>query len=182
MRSDAQLIRGVSRGSREAAGQLFDRHWQAAWRAAYSVTASRTAADDIAQDAFQQVLTAARRFDPSRSFEPWLRRIVVNKAVDWLRRERRFVEYLPEHESAARAHLGADGSVALTGALAELREDQRLVLVLHHVLDFQIGEIAEMLEIPTGTVASRLQRARAKLKTRLEEPDESRSSVRFHTR
>src|SRR4051794_30117133 len=91
MRSDARLVELARHGSREAAGELFARHWRAAWRAAYVITGRREFADDVAQDAFERAFAALSRFDESRPFGPWLHRIVVNRCLDLLRTERRLV-------------------------------------------------------------------------------------------
>src|SRR5207247_3901850 len=91
MRSDAKLVELARRGSRDAAAELFTRHWRAAWRAAYVVTGRRELADDVAQDAFERAFGALSRFDERRPFGPWLHRIVVNRCVDLLRTERRLV-------------------------------------------------------------------------------------------
>src|SRR2546429_9339249 len=91
MRSDAKLVELARRGSRDAAAELFTRHWRAAWRAAYVVTGRRELADDVAQDAFERPFAALSRFDEQRPFAPWLHRIVVNRCFDLLRTHRRLV-------------------------------------------------------------------------------------------
>src|SRR5256714_15587412 len=91
MRSDGKLVELARRGSRDAAAELFARHWRAAWRAAYAVTGRREMADDVAQDAFERAFAALSRFDERRPFAPWLHRIVVNRCLDLLRAERRLV-------------------------------------------------------------------------------------------
>src|ERR671934_206491 len=89
MRSDAKLVQLARRGSRAAAAELFARHWRAAWRAAYVIAGRREMADDVAQDAFERAFAALSRFDEGRPFGAWLNRIVVNRSLDLLRRERR---------------------------------------------------------------------------------------------
>ena len=91
MRSDAKLVELARGGSRDAAAELFTRHWRSAWRAAYVVTGRRELADDVAQDAFERAFAALGRFDERRPFGPWLHRIVVNRCLDLLRTERRLV-------------------------------------------------------------------------------------------
>src|SRR5207244_12572002 len=72
MRSDAKLVELARRGSRDAAAELFTRHWRAAWRAAYVVTGRRELADDVAQDAFERAVAALWRFDERRAIVRWL--------------------------------------------------------------------------------------------------------------
>jgi RNA polymerase sigma-70 factor (ECF subfamily) len=158
---EAALVRAAQRGSDEAVEELFSRHWGAAYRAALLVTGDRAAAEDIAQEAFLAALRALPRFDLRRPLRPWLHRIVVNRAIDW---------------SRARAHrqeIGADAAPEAAGgeagtsrvlcediaaALLTLGAEQRAVIVLRYVLDFTPGEIAAALDLPRGTVNSRLRR------------------------
>jgi RNA polymerase sigma factor (sigma-70 family) len=86
---DPELIALARAGSPDAAGALFDRYWAHAWGAAYAVTADRALAEDAAQEAIQKAFSALDRFDETRPFGPWLKRIVVNRAIDHLRRGRR---------------------------------------------------------------------------------------------
>src|SRR5438477_13010180 len=91
MRSDAKLVELARRGSRDAAAELFTRHWRAAWRAAYVITGRREFADDVAQDAFERSFAALSRFDERRSLRPWLDRIVFNRCLALMRTEWRHV-------------------------------------------------------------------------------------------
>ena len=80
-------IRGAQRGSVSDLETLFREHWPRAYRAAYLVVHDAAAAEDIAQDGFLAAVDALDRFDRRRPFAPWLHRIVVNRALDWARRE-----------------------------------------------------------------------------------------------
>ena len=95
---DARLIELTRNGSAAAAAELFDRYWPQAWKAAYAVINDRAVADDVAQDAVQRAFAALNRFDESRAFGPWLKRIAVNCAIDELRRRGR-VDSLDEQRS-----------------------------------------------------------------------------------
>src|SRR5256885_10255393 len=97
IRSDAKLVQLARRGSRDAAGELFTRHWRAAWRAAYVITGRREFADDVAQDAFERAFAALSRFDERRPLRPRLHPIVVNRCLALLRTERRLVPPRAEH-------------------------------------------------------------------------------------
>lgn len=158
-RLERKLVREAQAGSREALAQLYAAHWPAAHRAAYLVVRDAAAAEDIAQDGFLAAVDAIDRFDRRRPFGPWLHRIVVNRAIDWSRREalRRRVdepESLPG-DGAPAAPVGEE----MMEALAQLPYEQRAVVVLRYLLDYKPGEIAAMLELPRGTVNSRLRRA-----------------------
>ena len=174
-RPDTDLIALVRTGSRHAAEVLFDRYWLHAWKAAYAVTADRASADDAAQEAMERAFGALDRFDETRPFGPWLKRIAVNRAIDHLRRLRR-VELVPDdrafHAWTVGDAVDDDHRLwAVTDAVAALPEGRRLVVVLHYWLDLPLEEIAGVLGLPVGTVASRLARAKVELRHVLEGAD-----------
>jgi RNA polymerase sigma-70 factor (ECF subfamily) len=159
-RSDAALVRSAQGGSTEAVEELFRRHWPSAHRAAWLVVHDAAAAEDIAQEAFVSALRALDRFDRRRPLGPWLHRIVVNRAIDWSRaralRPETGAETLPEPAAPdAPVEFGSD----VVAALADLGPEHRAVVVLRHLLGYTPGEIAAMLDLPRGTVNSRLRRA-----------------------
>jgi RNA polymerase sigma-70 factor, ECF subfamily len=160
-RSERALIRGAQAGSKDDLEELFRRHWPPAYRAAYFVVYDRAAAEDIAQEAFLSAMRALERFDRRRPFGPWLHRIVVNRAIDWSRARslRREVEASAESPAADRAEDELGARDELDTALASLSPERRAVVVLRYVLGYTPGEIADMLELPRGTVNSRLRRA-----------------------
>lgn len=167
-RLERQLVRAAQDGSAEALSRLYSAHWERAHRAAYLVVHDAAAAEDIAQDAFLAAVDGLDRFDRRRPFGPWLHRIVVNRAIDWARREslRRRVDdpdALPEEEAPPRP-VGED----TMAALAQLPHEQRAVVVLRYLLDYTPAEIAAMLELPRGTVNSRLRRALDRLSDLIE--------------
>jgi RNA polymerase sigma-70 factor (ECF subfamily) len=165
MVSEHELVRRARQGSHEAASELFRHHWRAAWQIAYSVLGSRAAADDAAQEAMISAFRSLEGFDVRRPFGPWIKRIAYNRAVDELRR-RRPDSASTEPEDPA-PELAAAGPAS--AAVARLSLDRRTVIVLHYWLDCTQAEIAEILGVPTGTVASRLGRALDELRSRLEE-------------
>jgi len=170
---DPELIALVRKGSVEAAGVLFDRYWELAWRAAYAVTADRALADDAAQDAVQRAFGALDRFDETRPFGPWLKRIAANRAIDLLRRGRRLTP-LDEHAPVAAWDAGEAAEAreslrSVAEAVGALDPQKRIVIVLRYWLDFSVEEIAGVLGVPVGTVASRLSRALTQLRTAIEE-------------
>lgn len=144
--------------------ELYSMHWRGAYRAAFLVVHDAVAAEDIAQDAFLAAVDALERFDRRRPFRPWLHRIVVNRALDWTRREslRRRVDSI-ESVFEPLPPPGEIGS-EMMAALKELPAEQRAVVVLRHLLEYTPGEIARMLELPRGTVNSRLRRGLDRLR------------------
>ncbi len=159
------MIELVRRGSAKAADALFARCWPVAWRAAYTVTGNRVLAEDASQEAISRVFSGISRFDAARPLEPWVRRIAVNAAIDVMRRERR--ERTSSELDSSLADSEESGLVA--AAVAALSEEKRLVIVLHYWLDYSVEQIARTLDVPFGTVAARLSRAREELRVRMEE-------------
>ena len=135
--------------------RLYRLHWPRAYRAAYLVVHDAGAAEDIAQEAFLAAVRALDRFDRRRPFGPWLHRIVVNRAIDWARARALRAEVEADESLAAPPENGVPDLVA---RLAPLPPDQRAVIVLRHLLEYTPGEIAELLDLPRGTVNSRLRR------------------------
>jgi RNA polymerase sigma-70 factor, ECF subfamily len=165
-------VREAQRGSAAALEQLFRAHWNRAYRAALLVVGDAAAAEDIAQESFLAAVRALDRFDRRRPFGPWLHRIVVNRAIDWgraraLRRELA-LDGVAEPAAAAAAVRGGGRTEELAGALASLVPEQRAVIVLRYLLDYTPGEIAELLDLPRGTVNSRLRRGLDRLGGELE--------------
>ena len=176
-RDERAWVEGAQAGSVSDLEALFRLHWPRAYRAAYLVVHDHAGAEDIAQEGFLAAVRALDRFDRSRPFGPWLHRIVVNRAIDWARsREARRETATPDLEStivrpaipSAGPHMEADAR-ALAAGLAGLPPDQRAVIVLRYLLEYTPGEIADLLELPRGTVNSRLRRGLDHLQGRIAE-------------
>ena len=155
-RDERAWVRGAQAGSASDLEALFRAHWPRAFRAAYLVAHDAAAAEDIAQEAFLAAIRSLDRFDLRRPFGPWLHRIVVNRAIDWARaRQLRGETELVDVAAAQPADRSPEG---LASAIARLPPEQRAVIVLRHLLEYTPGEIADLLELPRGTVNSRLRR------------------------
>jgi RNA polymerase sigma-70 factor (ECF subfamily) len=164
---DRELVAAARDGSREALEILFRRHWPRMHRLAYLVCHDAVAAEDIAQEAFLSAVRALDRFDRRRPFAPWITRIVVNRAIDWTRARtlrREDLDDAPVAVGEAAADVGDD----VIAALRRLPADQRAVVVLRHLLGYTPGEIGRMLDLPTGTVNSRMRRGLNALEGELE--------------
>jgi RNA polymerase sigma-70 factor, ECF subfamily len=163
-RGERALIRAAQGGDEEALEALYRAHWPRAHRAAFLIVHDAAASEDIAQEAFLAAVRALDRFDRRRPFGPWLHRIVVNRAIDWARRRKlRGEAELTERSSGAQVTAPDPGSARSLGedvaaALASLPPEQRGLIVLRHLLEYTPGEIAAMLDLPRGTVNSRLRR------------------------
>lgn len=176
MTDDQRLVAAALAGSAQAGEELFARHWLAAWRVALSVSGSPSAADDIAQDAFERAFHGLAGFNGRSSFRTWLSRIVVNRAIDDARRCTRS-QPLDEAEHLA-ASWSEDDHLRdrdVLDAVAALTPERRTVVALRYWAQHSPAEIAEILDVPLGTVHSRLGRALADLRSRLEVSDVHRA-------
>jgi RNA polymerase sigma-70 factor, ECF subfamily len=170
-RSEQALIRGALAGSEADLEALFQRFWPRAYRAAFLIVHDHAAAEDIAQEAFLAAIRRLDRFDRRRRFGPWLGTIVANRAIDWCRARtarREAAGEAPDVPSPADPPIGRYSQEVLT-ALAALSPEHRAVIVMRYLLEYSPGEIARALELPRGTVNSRLRRGLDALESRLSE-------------
>ena len=170
--TDAQLLERVAGGELSALASLYDRYAPSLLRFARRVDPQD--AEDLLQTTFLRVAGLAARFDPqSASARPWLFAILMRVAQERSRALRRFShaqQRLAELPRAA-ASSSADAVQDLDRALARLSVAKRSVLLLSEVEGFTCDEIASMLQIPVGTVWTRLHHARRELRELTREVD-----------
>ena len=175
---EAALVRAAQAGDTAAFETIVKRYQRAIYRVAYGLTRRPEDADDLAQEAFVRAYRAIGTFRADEPLYPWLSRITVNLAYSLFRRRKR----RPEAElepllEAGREWASPDDTVEqvegneqlaqLRASFAELSPEHQAVLVLRIVESQSYEEISRTLNIPIGTVMSRLSRARGELKTRL---------------
>jgi RNA polymerase sigma-70 factor (ECF subfamily) len=176
---DAALVRAAQKGDGAAFAAIVARYQRRVYRVAYGLVRSHEDADDLAQETFVRAWQALDRFRVGEPLFPWLARIVTNLAYSLFRRRKRRPETSIEPLVEAGMQWGVDDDPAahaadreraarLAEAFEELSEDHRAILVLRVVEGLSYEEIAGTLEIASGTVMSRLSRARAELRMRLE--------------
>ena len=152
-------MRAAVRGDPAGVDWLFREHWPAAYRAAWLIVRDEAAAEDIAQEGFLAALRALDRFDSTRPFGPWLRTIVARRAIDAARARALRREVGEEPLGVMPARQSAEGlDDDMLAAVAALPDEQRIPIALRHLLGFTPGEIAGLLDLPRGTVNSRLRR------------------------
>jgi RNA polymerase sigma-70 factor, ECF subfamily len=163
-------LQGAQAGSLSDLEALFREHWPRAYRASYLVVHDAAAAEEITQEAFLAAIRSLDRFDRRRRFGPWLHRIVINRSIDWARSRALRAEVgdaplaaVSDEDQADRSH-----SPPVVTALAALSPEHRAVIVLRHLLEYTPSEIADLLELPRGTVNSRLRRGLDELADLLE--------------
>ena len=175
--TDRELVLQLQGGSLEALGALYDRHSRLVYRTALVIAGDSEAASDLLQDVFLRLHRFADRVDPERPLEPWLYRMTVNQSHDWVKRMNRwsqpledFVDWLagagknPPYEAVERK----DEWQQVQQVISSLPLNQRIVVVLYYLNDQSMKEISDILDVPVGTVKSRLHYGRLALKKKLE--------------
>jgi RNA polymerase sigma-70 factor (ECF subfamily) len=176
--SDGQLIGRTMAGEPAAFGQLVLRYQDRLYNSLFRLLGSAEDAQDAVQDAFVQAFVKLKTFRGSAAFYTWLYRIAFNLAMSHARRGRptRSLDFghdgcggePVDGQPAAEANLARRERATLVhAALAELSNDYRQVIVLREIEGCRYDEIAQILELPIGTVRSRLFRARVELRDRL---------------
>ena len=181
---EQQLVERALGGDADAFGELVSRYHRVVFSIACRMTASRPDAEDLCQDVFLRAYRGLSRFDRSRPFGPWLRKIASNAALNHLRH--RSVERGVLREAAgtdAEIETQAAGPAAgpdpeesagrreisdrLGRALATLPENQRLAFTLKYAEELTAEEVAEAMDAPKNTVKTWLLRAREALRKEL---------------
>jgi RNA polymerase sigma-70 factor (ECF subfamily) len=174
--SDHDLILKIQGGNLDALGEIYDRHRHLVYRTALAICNDPEAAADLLQDVFLRLHRFAARVDPERPLEPWLYRVTANQTYTWVKRHQRWshpLEEIAEWLSSGVKHSPqyiteqGDESKRIQAAIAELSLPHRVVVVLYYINDLSLHEIAEILEIPEGTVKSRLHYGRRALRNQL---------------
>ena len=181
--AEQQALEFCKQGRKEAFRPLVDAYFARLVRIARAIVGDAEDARDLVQEAYIAAYKALDTFTMGRPFYPWLRGILLNRCKVHLRTRRRAAA---RSRAAAQrpGHwvLGATVTPAperrrtsdlVRRAMAELDQQDREILALKHVEGYSYDELAAALDIGTGTVASRLYRARARLKKALEELDPS---------
>jgi RNA polymerase sigma-70 factor (ECF subfamily) len=174
---EAALIARIAGGEPHRFGVLVDRYQRRLWWMCLRMLGDPDEADEAVQEAFVRAWERLGEFDPAQRFYPWVFTIARNRCRNALRRRRTWgfvslsVDAPPAIASRDEAGAGAEDrelARALEDCLAGLPDDQREAFDLRHGEGFRYAEIAALLEVPEGTVMSRLHRAREKMRDCLE--------------
>lgn len=165
---DEELVRRYVGGDGSAFALLVERHERRVYNLALRMTGREEDARDATQDAFLTALRKLSSFRGDAAFTTWMHRVTVNACYDLLRkRQRTPILDLPEDVEPGPPvpdHADATvGAIDVQRALAQVPESFRAVLILHDVQDLAYEEVAAILEVPVGTVKSRLHRGRVAL-------------------
>ena len=177
MLTDRELVLQLQQNDLAALGDLYDRHQRLVFRTALGITGDEQVAADLLQDVFLRMHRFARHIDPSRPLEPWLYRTTANLTYTWMKRHKRWLRPL---EDVAEWLVGSKKQVPsyvveatedwkdIQKAVSSLSLQQRVVVVLYYINDLSLQEISEILDVPVGTIKSRLFYGRQALKKYLE--------------
>ncbi len=186
---DGRLIERCVQGDRDALDDLVRKYQQRAYQFAFRLTSDPDQAADLTAEAFIRAYKNLDRFRRESQFSTWLFRILTNCFLDMRKKEK-----LRQHESIDSMVKTEEGEVArqledtsdtpaeasekaerhrlLQQAITDLPEYQRVMIVMYHVENLSYEEMASALELPIGTVKSRLNRARLALRELLEPVEE----------
>lgn len=164
----AAVVAGCQQGDRSAQRELYDACHQRVYRVATGMV-GRQEADDITQQVFLKAFRSIGQFQGQSRIETWLYRLTVNECLQFVRRNRRwkFAALDREPMERTRRRESTEQREELDWALARLDSELRSIFVLKEIEELSYRDIAEALQIPEGTVGSRLNRARRELKTHL---------------
>ncbi len=170
---DVALIDRYLTGDIDAFNELMDAHEDRVFAICLRMMRDREAALDATQDTFLTVFRKADRFKAKAAFSTWLYRVAMNTCYDHLRRKKRKQadqlpeSYDPEDVAAGDAFESVDVRPSIEAALDDLNEEFRAAVVLVDLQGLSVEQAADILEVPSGTVKSRLFRARKQLARKL---------------
>ena len=170
---DKQLILELQDGDLAALGNLYDRHRNLVYRTALAITGDPEEASDLLQDVFLRLYRFADRIDSDRPIEPWLYRMTTNMAYTLVKRQSRWLHVVKKladrlsrekKENPLQQIEFKEEWQVVQQALNSLTVEKRVVVALYYINDLSLQEISETLDLPIGTVKSRLHYGRQALK------------------
>ena len=186
--SDQEIVALARQGREAAYRELIGRYQRPVFSLIYRLVRDREKAEDLAQDTFIKVLNAIDRYDPAYKFSSWIFKIAHNTSLDHLRKkepETLSLDGSPHAQTPAEIEASTVTAVSnaespedyassrelgghLEVAIAKLRPEYRTAIIMCHVEGRPYEEIAEIMEVPLGTVKTYIHRARNELKVHLE--------------
>lgn len=175
-----QVLHLVKQNDSASQHELFEAYYRRTYAVVYSILRNRESAEDITQDAFIKAFQNLHQLRDRDKFGPWLAVIASNLARNYLKREKKITytddlacydrgDAVPETEEQALREMEIEN---IRAAIRTLPFEQYQVVVLQYYYDLKVDEIARLLKISSGTVKSRLFRAREKLSLILEQKEE----------
>ena len=183
MSNNSELIKKAITGDEKAYQQILENYRGALFNLLYKMVRNKEETEDLVQEAFMKAFNALPSFNEEYAFSTWLYKIAVNNCIDHMRKKRLKTfsinkpvqskdgeldrEFPDTTTSPDKAMLTAERSKLIETAIHELPENYKIAIVLRHTEEKSYEEIAEILNIPLGTVKARIFRAREMLKKKL---------------
>lgn len=164
-----RLVRSAIRGNVDAYGQLIEVYKTYLYRTAWLYVRNEDLALDVVQESILKGFRQIKTLKEARYFKTWLTRILINTAKDMLSRQMRVLQLEQVLESAAETQNTLEEKMDLCDAIQKLPEQYQSVVILRYFNDMKLSEIAEILQMPEGSVSAYLFRAKQELKNILKE-------------
>ncbi len=180
---DADLAQAAQRGSRAALEALLHRHADRIFAICRRILTNHEDAKDAAQEALIAISRGIGNFDGRSQFTTWLYRVATNAALDEARRKNRRAvptDRVPELRSGDDLESRVTNQIVVDAALGEIPEEFRAAVALRDLCGLDYADIAAVLDIPPGTVRSRIARGRAALAILLQEPTGNQNALPEH--
>jgi len=167
MDGENEMVEGFRRGSRVSFEGVVAAHVDSVYRFLVNLTLHREDAEDICQETFLEAERSVKSFRGESTLRTWLHKIAYRRYLKWRKKRGRNFDHTILDLTIPSPQAQADIRMEIHRALCCLNEDQRAVFVLAEVEQFDLLEVAQTLDIPLGTVKSRLGRAKAALRETL---------------
>ncbi len=175
MSEQEMLIKRAKKGDVKAFEQLIADYQVYCYNIALGMLKSEEDAKDVSQEALLKVFQKIATFDQKSTFSTWLYRIVVNSCLDFIKKQKKLrlvdgdydvvgQQLATAHDDVVKQVIKNELSVIIARSIKQLSVKQRLPIVLRDYLGLSYGDVAAVLNLPLGTVKSRLMRARNKLR------------------
>ena len=176
--SDESLMQATANGDLNAFEEIVKRHQSWAWRTAYRFLGDKDESADMVQDAFLRLLDASHRYKPKAKFRTYFYQIITRLCLDVTKKKKpRYMKELPEtadqNPDASEVLIGNETAAAVRSALQSLPSNQRLAIIYRYYENMNYHEIASVLETTPKAVERLLARGRHRLRTILNEKDNS---------
>ncbi|MBT2640492.1 sigma-70 family RNA polymerase sigma factor [Bacillus sp. ISL-39] len=168
--ADIKKVRRAIKGNKKAFQELMEDEKAKLYKIAYVYMKNEADALEVFQETVYKALVSIGNLKEERYFSTWLTRILINNAVDLLRKKKRVIPMERDAlESKSPAYIESDRHSELLEAVMELEEKYKEVLILRFYKDLSVKEIAEILDCPEGTVKTKIHRGVNLLRGRLKE-------------
>ena len=158
----------IANDNRNAFGQLVIAYEQGVRRFLFNLTADEALTNDLAQETFLKAYLAIRSFQGLSQFKTWLYRIAYNEFLTHRRSQHNFSNEIPPDNESISPTIATDTRLTIECCLSQLSEIERTIIILFYIEDIPIKKIAEITQLPQGSIKSHLHRAKSRMRQFLE--------------